>query len=165
MRPLLISALLLSATPAFAQQICVVDLQQAVAETNEGKAAQKKLDSMFASRRQSLERMEADLKKAYQDYEARRDVLSDTARQQEERKLLTQQQQLNQTAASAEGEMQKTYMSLLGDLDKKLRSIADETGKSAGCSVVLDRAAVIYTAPGIKDVTSTLVAKYNAKYP
>ncbi|MEM6931377.1 MAG: OmpH family outer membrane protein, partial [Myxococcota bacterium] len=121
MRPVLAAALLFLSTPALAGPICVVDLQKAVSETKEGKAAQKRLDGMFSSKRADLARMETNLQAAVKDYEGRRDILSPTARADEEQKLLQQQQQLQQSAAQAEAEMQQTYVGMLGELDKKLR--------------------------------------------
>ena len=51
MRRLLIFALMMVASPAFANKLCVVDFQKAIADTNEGKAAQRKLDDMTSSKR------------------------------------------------------------------------------------------------------------------
>lgn len=161
----LIGALTLVSSPALANTLCVVDFQSAITQTNEGKSAQRKLDGMTASRKAELERKQGSFEAAVKDYEKRAPTLSETARRQEEQKLMAQQAQLNQSIASAEAEMQQTYLGLLGDLDKKLREIMAGVGSSSGCTVVLDRAAVVYSASSVRDVTSTLVSAYNRRYP
>lgn len=161
----MIGALTLAGSPAFANTICVVDFQSAITQTNEGKSAQKKLDGMTSSRKRDLEGKQAAFETAVKDYEKRAPTLSETARRQEEQKLMAQQAQLNQAIAGAEQEMQQTYLSLLGDLDGKLRKIMVSVGSSSGCTVVLDRAAVVYNASSVRDVTTTLVGAYNRKYP
>lgn len=161
----MIGALMLVSAPAYANQICVVDFQSAITQTNEGKAAQKKLDGMTTSRRSELERKQAAFESAVKDYEKRAPTLSDATKRQEEQKLMVQQQQLNQAIATAEGEMQQTYMGLLGDLDKKLRKSVVNVGSSSNCTVVLDQAAVVYSGSGVRDITSSLVSAYNRQYP
>lgn len=161
------AALLLLVTPnAFAAgKICVVDFQKAVTETQEGQAAQKKIDSMYSTRKGELERMQADLEKAIQDYQSRALILSADAKAAEEQKLGLQEQTFQRTYMQYQQEMQQTYGSLLGDLDEKMRSTATAVGKEQGCSVVLDQAVVVYFGSDVADVTGTLVSKYNAAHP
>lgn len=151
--------------PAFAMKLCVIDFQKAVTDTAEGKAAQTKIDSMYASRKSELERMQTDLEKAIQDYQSRAMILTGDAKAQAEQKLALQQRNFEQTYMSYQNEMQQTYMSLLGDLDEKMRAIAQNVGKEQTCTAVIDRAVVVYGGPDLADVTATLVAKYNAQYP
>lgn len=155
-------ALLLMAPAAFACEIGVVDFQRAVNETEDGKSAQKKLDTMYSSRKVEIEKRQAELEKAIKDYEGRALILSEQARQETERGLMAQQQQFQQVYMQYQSEMQETYMGLLSDLDEKMRRSTESLGKEKGCKVVLDKAAVVYAGPGAVDLTADLVKKYNA---
>jgi len=151
--------------PAFAQKFCVVDFQRAVTETAEGKAAQTKIDSMYATRKAELERMQTELQKAIEDYQKRASILSNEARAAEEQKLGLQQRTFEQTYMQFQEEMQQTYVGMLGDLDGKMRNIATTVGKENTCSVVLDSAVVVYSGSDVVDITTPLVNRYNAAHP
>jgi outer membrane protein len=165
LRRLTFTILLLGAVPAHAQTLCQVDFQKAVTETNEGKSAQTKIDTMYSARQSELKRMEDELTKAITDFQGRAMILSETARAEEEQKLALKQRNFEQTYMQYQQEMQQTYMQMLGDLDEKMRKVAADVGKAQGCEVVLDNAVVVYAGASIKDVTSALVTKYNSAHP
>ncbi|MEQ1500654.1 MAG: OmpH family outer membrane protein [Myxococcota bacterium] len=158
-------ACLTVSTPAWALKLCAVDFQKAVTDTAEGKSAQTKIDSMYATRKAELDRMQSELEKAIQDYQSRSLILSPDAKAAEEQKLGLQQQTFERTYMQYQNEMQQTYGSLLGDLDEKMRAVAQVVGKEQACSVVLDKAVVVFAGADMSDVTATLVAKYNAQHP
>ena len=162
---LVATGLLLSSTPAHALKLCVIDFQTAVTETAEGKGAQTKIDAMYSSRKGELERMQKELEKAVQDYQSRAMILSAEAKAGEEQKLALQQRTFEQTYMNYQNEMQQTYMGLLGDLDEKMRAVAQVVGKEQSCTAVIDKAVVIYAGAEMADVTTTLVTKYNAQHP
>lgn len=165
-RSVLVALVGLAATaPAFAADICGVDFQKAVTETAEGKSAQTKIDGMYATRKGELERMQAELEKAVKDYQGRSMILAPDARAQEEQKLGLQQQTFERTYMQYQQEMQQTYQTMLGDLDEKMRAVAQIVGKESGCTVVIDAAVVVYAGSGYSDITPTLIQKYNATHP
>ena len=165
MRRAFAAVLLLVSSNAWATKICIVDFQKAVTDTQEGQAAQKKIDTMYSSRKGELERMQTELEKAIQDYQGRALILSAEAKAAEEQKLGLQEQNFQRTYMQYQQEMQQTYGSLLGDLDEKMRATATTVGKEQSCSVVLDKAVVVFSGSDVADVTSTLVSKYNAAHP
>jgi len=161
-RTLTAAALLMLAPVAQAGSLCTVDFQKAVTETNEGKSAQTKIDGLFKSRQDELLKMQTQFEQKVNDFQKRAAMLAADARAAEEQQLMAQQAQLQQTAMQYEQEMQQTYMSMLGDLDQKMRTVAADVGKSKSCSVVLDKAMVVYAASDVVDVTLDLVARYNS---
>ena len=92
-------------------------------------------------------------------------ILSAEAKAGEEQKLGLQQKTFEQTYMKYQNEMQQTYMGLLGDLDEKMRAVAQVVGKEQACTAVIDKAVVIYAGAEMADVTTTLVTKYNAQHP
>ena len=142
--------------------MCTVDFQKAVTETNEGKSAQSKIDGLFKSRQDELVKMQTDFEQQVADFQKRATMLAADARSAEEQQLMSKQAALQQTAMQYEQEMQQTYMNMLGDLDQKMRTVATDVGKTKACDVVLDGAMVVYSGPGVLDITLDLVARYNS---
>lgn len=154
---------LLIAAPSFAGGVAVVDFQRAVTETKEGKAAQAKLDGLYQSKKNEIERMQADIQKAYQEYQGQKAILSDDARATAEQKLMMDQQRFEQTYGMYQNEMQKSYMEMLQALDKKMRTMTAEIGKEKGFDLVIDKAVVVYSGGSTTDITQILITRYNAK--
>lgn len=165
MRTVVSTLLLALSAPAFAGKICTVDFQKAVTDTQEGKSAQSRIDTMYSTRKAELERMQSELEKAIKDYQGRAMILSADAKAQEEQKLALQQQTFERTYMQYQQEMQQTYGALLGDLDEKMRSIAKEVGKAQTCAIVLDSAVAVYASEEVGDITPALVQRYNAQHP
>src|SRR2546430_13957787 len=90
MRRFLIAlALLVSARGALAQgmKIGYVDVQRAVQEVEEGKAARGRLQAELQQKRGDLEKKRADLEKMRVDYDKQAPVLSDDAKRQRQEQL------------------------------------------------------------------------------
>ena len=92
-RRFLFACLLFVALPAHAGS-CVVDFQTAVTETEEGKAAQKRIDAMLESRRNEVTKMQADFEQEVKDLQSRAMILSDDARAEAEQALMAKQARL-----------------------------------------------------------------------
>lgn len=164
LRAVLVVLMLLVAVPSFAGTIAVVDFQRAVQETEQGKAAQSKIDTMYQSRKQEIANAQAALEKEIKDFQARAMILSDQARGEQEQQLMQKQAQFQQTAMRYEAELQQTYASVLEDLDQKMRALSATIAKEKGYSLVLDRAVVVHMGGDVIDMTGDLVARYNSTH-
>lgn len=153
---------LLCALPAQAGTIAVIDFQRAVVETDEGKSAQTRIDTMYESRRGEIERMRSELEREAQEFQSQAMILADSARAEREQALIAKNQRFQQTAMQYETELQQTYGMLLQELDQKMRSLAITIAKEKGYDMVLDMGAVVYVGSGAVDMTDELVQKYNA---
>lgn len=161
-RFLALSFTLLLSTQALAGGIAVIDFQRAVNETNEGKAAQTKLDTMYASKKTEIETKQKELETEIKDFESRAMILSEAARNEARDKLVQKQAAFQQLYMQYEGEMQQTYMTMLQELDQKMRAISEKVAKEKGYDLVIDRAAVVYMGGSTVDMTNELVQRYNA---
>ena len=155
--------LVASAAVAAETRICVVDPESAINSTTEGKGAQTKLETLFASREAEIEKRKKALEKEFKDYEARQAILSEEARRAAEASLITKRDELQAYVYQAEQEMQSTYMSLLAGMEEKLMTVAQGIGASKQCTVLLNKAAVIYVGSGVVDLTDDLVKAYDAQ--
>jgi len=158
-----IAVVLLSvSTASSAIEIAVVDFQRAATETTEGKAAQERLDAMYATRKSEIERMQGELEAELEDYQARQMILSPQAKQETEESLMRKQQQFEQTYMQYQQEMQQTYYTLLADLDEKLRATVSGIARERKVDLVIDAQTSIYVGANVPDLTQLLIEKYNA---
>jgi outer membrane protein len=155
--------MLLVATPAWAYKVAVVDFQRAVTETTEGKAAQQRLDQMYATRKAEIDKLRTELEKELKDYQSRSLILSEDARMQAERDLMAKQQRFEQTYGQYTQEMQETYFMLLQGLDEKMRALVEKIAREQKYDLVLDQAAVVYFGGETIDMTDELIKRYNAQ--
>lgn len=161
-RSLFVVAFCLAALPAYAGGIAIVDFQRAVMETTEGKAAQTRLDTMYATRKAEIDKLKADLEGDLADYQSRQLILSDDARATTEKGLIDKQQKFEMKYAEYQQEMQQTYYELLQGLDENMRMMCEKIAKEKAYDVVLDRAAVVYFGGATIDMTDELIRRYNA---
>ena len=162
-RFLLILGLLMMAAPAsWAANLAVVDFQRAVENTEEGRSAQSRMDTMLESRRNEMLRMQTELEKEMQDFQSRAMILSEQARADAEQELMAKQQRYQSTAMQYETELAQTYQMLLAELGQKMRSLAITIAKEKGVDVLMDAAAVVYTGDNVVDITDELIKKYDA---
>lgn len=158
--PALTLASLLVAAPAHADaKICIIDTQVAMNDTGEGKAAQQKLESMYAAKQAEIEKLQADLEKQITDYEARKMILSESARADQERILAEKQKAFQSMVAQSEEEMQGTYQQLLQGMTDKLLRVAPTVAARKACSVMLQKEATVYVGPDVLDLTRDVIAE------
>lgn len=165
-RALFLTAALSIFAPA-AQAACivaVVDFQRAVTETDEGKAAQTKLDTMYATRKSEIEKLQSDLEKEFKEYEQKALILSDDARKEAEQNLLVKQQRFESTYGQYQQEMQQAYFTLLQELDNQMRTLSASIAKEKTYCLVLDKAAVVYAGGEAIEMTDELIRRYNAAH-
>jgi outer membrane protein len=147
---------------ASAAGVAVVDFQRAVNETDEGKAAQAKLDGMFQQKRSEIDKLGKELQAAFADYEKRKLVLSQDARGALEEQLRAKQGNLQGTQMQYEQQMQKAYYELLQNLDVKMRALTGKIAKEHQYELVLDSAVVVFSGEPTIDMTDELIKRYNA---
>lgn len=154
---------LFMAVPAMATPtIAVVDFQKAIEQIPDGKAAKTKIETMYATRKGEIDRMQQTYEREVKDYESRALILSEEARGEAEQQLLQKRAQLEQTLYQYEGELQQTQMTLMQDLLEKMRAMAETVAKEKGYGIVLDSAVIVYMGPDVIDMTPELVKRYTS---
>ena len=145
-------------------RIGVVDIDQAISSTKEGKAAREE----FARKQREAE---AQLQPMYERYKALEDelkakkfVLSDEALFQKQLDLAEMRNQIQNKLKELEGQLKVDQKRLEGPLTAKLVEIIEDVGKSKGFTMILRRGTpgVLYTREKL-DITDLVIEKYNAK--
>ena len=163
---LALAALLVLGTAAEDQpvKIGVVDIDQAISSTEEGKAAREE----FARKQREAEAKIQPLVERYraleEDLKAKKFVLSDDALFQKQLDLAEMRNQIQNKMKELEGQLQVDQKRLEGPLTKKLVAIIEAAGKNRGFTMILRRGApgVLYTREAL-DITDIIIEKYNQK--
>ncbi len=161
-----LAAILVAGTAAQdeAIKIGVVDIDQAISSTDEGKAAREE----FARKQREAESKLQPLLERYQsleeDLKAKKFVLSDEALFQKQLDLAEMRNQIQNRMKELEGQLQVDQKRLEGPLTSKLVEIIETTGKDMGFTLIIRRGApgILYTREAL-DITDLVIEKYNQK--
>ena len=145
-------------------KIGVVDLDQAISSTEDGKAAREEM----ARKQREAEAQVKPLYDRYQaldeDLKAKKFVLSDESLFQKQLDLAEIRNQIENKAKEIEGQLKVDKYRIQEPLLNKLRTIINDIGREDGFTLILQRGAagVIYSREAL-DITDLIIAKYNKK--
>ena len=167
--PLLAAALvaaLLPAAPARADvKIGYVDLQRALNEIDEGKAAKARLKAEFEQKQKVLDDKQAEFTKLRGDFEKQAGVLAEAARKERQEDLDRRFMDLQSTFAQLQKELTDREREATRGIFDKMGVIIRETAETEGFTLVVEKtdSGLLY-APASLDLTNELIRKYNARY-
>ena len=145
-------------------KIGIVDIDQAISSTEEGKAAREELARKKREAEAQVQPMIERYKGLEEDLQAKRFVLSDEALFQKQLDLAEMRNQIQNQMKELEGQLQVDQKRLEGPLTVKLVEIIEEAGKSAGFTLIMRRGSpgILYSREAL-DITDMIVEKYNQK--
>jgi outer membrane protein len=145
-------------------KIGIVDVDEAISSTAEGKAARDELARKQREAQAQIQPLLERLKEMEDDFKAKRFVISDEARFQKQLDLAEVQNEIESKVKELKGQLQVDQERLRGPLLAKLGEIVEEVGKSGGYTMILHRAApgLLYAREAL-DVTDLVIEKYNQK--
>jgi outer membrane protein len=153
------------ATRAAELKIGYVNLQQAVSEVDEGKAAREALKKEFDQKQKTLDDKQNELKRMKEDLDKQMVVMSEEAKREKamefERKVNEMQQvyvQMQKDLSDREREMMKVIFD-------KMESVIREIAQAEGYAYVFEQQnAGLIVAPPAANMTNELIRKYNVKF-
>lgn len=174
----LISALALGASSARAQapaaaaaggeKVGIVSIQDAIANTNEGKKELDALQQKYAPRQAALQAQNDEVENLKKQLQAQGDKLSEDERNTRVRTAADKQKVLQRNYEDFQNEVQQAEQEILNRLGKKMLEVMEKYAKENGYAVILDvssqQSPVLYANPGA-NITKGLVDAYNAGSP
>jgi outer membrane protein len=145
-------------------KIGVVDIDQAISSTTEGKAAREE----FARKQRDAEAKVQPMIEKYQgleeDLKQKKFVLSDEALFQKQLDLAQMRNEIETKMKELENQLQLDQKRLEGPLTKKLVDVIESAGKEAGFTLIMRRGSpgLLYTREAL-DITDLIIKKYNQK--
>jgi outer membrane protein len=157
-----------AAGSASGNKVGIVSIQDAIANTNEGKKELEALQQKFAPRQAALQSQNDELENMKKQLQAQGDKLSDEERNTRIRTATEKQKTLQRSAEDFQNEVQTAEQEILNRLGKKMLDVLEKYAKENGYAVVMDvsnpQTPVLYANPGT-NITKNLVDAYNAESP
>ena len=145
-------------------KIGIVDVEQALMATDEGKAAQEEISRKAREARAQVEPMLAQRKTLAEELQGKKYVLSDDALFQKKVQLAELENKIKSKYEELEGQFKIEQGKMLAPLETKMRTIIETIGKEQGFAVILRRnnPYLIYSREAL-DITDMVVARFNKK--
>lgn len=149
-------------------KVGIVSIQDAIANTNEGKKELEALQQKFAPRQAALQAQNDELENLKKQLQTQGDKLSDDERANRIRVATEKQKTLQRNYEDFQNEVQQAEQEILNRLGKKMLDVLEKYAKDNGYAVVMDvsspQTPVLYAHPGTL-ITKGLIDAYNAGSP
>ena len=157
-----------AASPSSGSKVGIVSIQDAIANTNEGKKELEALQQKFSPRQAALQSQNDDLENLKKQLQAQGDKLSDEERNNRVRAATEKQKTLQRNYEDFQGEVQAAEQEILNRLGKKMLDVLEKYARDNGYAVVMDvsnpQTPVLYANPAT-NITKPLIDAYNAASP
>jgi outer membrane protein len=158
-----------TATPARTPAIIgIVNIQDAIIATNEGKKEFDALQARFAPKRDSLKTLADEIESMKKDIQAKGGKLNDEERANQAKALAEKQKILQRNYDDAQAEFQQAEQEVVKRIGGKMLNVLEKYAKNNGYTVILDvsnpQSDVLWASQGT-NITKELVDAYNAEPP
>jgi Skp family chaperone for outer membrane proteins len=158
-----------AATPATpAPKIGIVNIQDAIVATNEGKKEFDALQTRFNPKQVELKGLSDELENLKKQYEAQKDKLSPEAGAAQVKLIESKQKVLQRNLEDAQGEYQQAEQEVVNRIGSKLLLVLEKYSKDNAYSMVLDvsnpQTPVLWFDQGT-NITTQLVEAFNTANP
>jgi outer membrane protein len=145
-------------------KIGIVDVDQALNSTEEGKAAREEFSRKKREAESDVEPMVGRLRNLQEELKSKRYVLSDEALFDKQVEMAELQNKIDNKIKELEGQLKIEQGKMIAPLEKKLGDIIEAIGKENGFTLILQRnsGAVLYTRETL-DITDMVVERFNKK--
>jgi outer membrane protein len=142
----------------------VVDLDQAVTSTDEGRKARDEFERKKREAEAKLQPLHERAQGMLKEFEAKRFVLSEDALYQKQLDLAEIKNEIESKRREIQGQLEVDRERLVGPLRQKLTSVVEEVGRTKGFSMIISRGApgVMYTREAL-DITDLVIESFNKK--
>lgn len=143
------------------QKVAVVDVQRAVASTEDGLRAQATLKKLFDSKQQELNKKQSDLQKQREEIDKQAKVLPKDALEKRVGDWQKQMMDLQQIFLEYNKELEKKQKELTDPVFEKVMQIVKRLATTENIDLVVDKATVAYVR-GDLDLTDKCIQMYNS---
>jgi outer membrane protein len=152
---------LFAGTSSAEQKVAVVDVQRAVASTEDGLRAQATLKKLFDNRQQELNKKQTDLQRQREEIDKQAKVLPKDALEKRVNDWQKQMMELQAIFVEYNKELEKKQKELTDPVFEKVMQIVKRLATTENIDLVLDKATVAYVR-GDLDLTDRCIQMYNS---
>jgi Skp family chaperone for outer membrane proteins len=165
---LMVSPMYLRAQSATAagDKIAVVDIQQAIMGTAEGKQAIQELQKKYQPRTTEINQRQQDVQTLQEQLQKQMTTLSAEEQRRMQHDLQEKQTVLQRLEQDAQSSFQYDRDTVMRDLGQKMVQVIDQYASGHGYALVIDgsQVPVYYAAKGV-DITPEIVKLYDTSHP
>ncbi len=156
------------ALPTVAQtKMGIINVQQAIASTQEGQKLIKDLEEQYKPTRDKMEAENRNIAEMRDRLQKGANTMSDEARRNLARDIQTKERNLQRDMEDARGEFNQAQNELFNAVGTKLMAVIDKYSKDNGLSIVLDisnpQSPVLYAVNEV-NITNAIVELYDAEH-
>ncbi len=146
-------------------KMAYVDLQRALGEVDEGRAAQGKLQGLLSAKQKEIDKEQEALRKESELLQKQASAMSEDSLRQKQIELQKKLMELSQKWEKGRAEMAQTEQKELKAIFGKMTPIIETIAKREGFTMVLEKgdSGIVY-APASLDLTNELVRVYNSQH-
>jgi len=142
------------------------DVKRLMTEVDEARDKRDSLQSDFKVKQKKLDDMRAEIEKLSKEYEAKKAVLSPSARDQMQNDLQQKMLAWQQTGMEMQQELAGKEQQAIGELLQKLEPVVQEIANAEGYTYVFEKSETgLFYGPQQHDLTPQLIRKYNQRFP
>jgi outer membrane protein len=148
------------------QKIGYVDLQRALNEVDEGKAAKALLKRDFDEKQRQLDAKKTEFDKLQAEFEKQSVVMSEQARKDKTQDLDRRARELQSLFVNLQKDLSEREREVTRGIFDRMATIVREIAEADGFIMVFERtdSGLVFGLPSL-DLTNELIRKYNAKFP
>lgn len=161
---LLLTAWMVPVPAAAANKIGVVNMDQAVNESKQGKRAQAELRRKAAKLESELKKLGAEVAELRKDLENTAMLLKADAKLAKEREFERKVRRFNDRKRDASQEMREAQRDAFSPILQRMQGIIKRIGAKGGYSLITEARAALYY-PKSADITLEVIAAYDKQYP
>jgi outer membrane protein len=143
------------------QKVAVIDVQRAVASTEDGLRAQATLKKLFDNRQQELNKKQTDLQRQREEIDKQAKVLPKDALEKRVNDWQKQMMELQAIFVEYNKELEKKQKELTDPVFEKVMQIIKRLATSENIDLIVDKATVAYVR-GDLDLTDRCIQMYNS---
>lgn len=163
--PILGLSLALTAAAQSNGKIGVINIQSAIASTNDGKKAGADLQARFGPRKTDIDKRQADIQQLQAQLAKATD---DTEKQRLQREIDQKTKAVNRDMEDARAELDQQEQKIMNDLGSRVIAVLEHYAKEHGYALIIDvssrQTPVVYAAESI-NVTKDIIDLYDKNAP
>ena len=147
------------------QKFGFVDLQRALVEVEEGRAAQARLRSFGETTQKEIEKDQEALKKEKEQFDKQAATMTEAARRQKASEFEKKMLDFNAKVQKFQGDMETRQRNEIDIIVSKMDPLVQSIAQREGFTMIFDksRAGLVF-APAHLDLTNELIRMYNEQY-
>ncbi len=159
------SLVCLSVASAAELKIAYVEMAKALNDVEEGKAAKERLQNDFKGKQKRLDDLQTQLKAKQAEFEKRKAMMKEDARQAKMEELQTDFLELQKTYATLQKELIEEERKVTEQIAGRINSIISKIGDRDGYHLILNIGETVLYYKRHQDITDQVVQMYNAQFP